>query len=192
MLRYAQEGPEMTESTPYNAEYTPQLAPAIPSYTTTPPASPATVVTGGTFPVGRSGQPVAAGLQMKRRDPVAAWLLLPLVTLGIYHLVWYYKIHAEMGQFDRRRAVSPAGPMLVLLFLGWTFIAPCVSYYGCGKRIANTQRAAGLPVTCSPGVGLLLMFCFGLGIFYYQSELNKVVDSYGEATTPGTQIPLYA
>ncbi|TCC56401.1 DUF4234 domain-containing protein [Kribbella pittospori] len=140
---------------------------------------------------GRAGAPVAQGLQMKQRNPVGVWLGLPLITLGIYHLVWYYKIHAEMAQFDRRRVVPVAGPMLVLLLLGWTFVAPLVSYFNTGNRIANTQRAAGLPVTCSAGVGLLLMFVFGLGTLYYQSELNKVIASYG-ATPQNAQIPLFA
>ena len=82
----------------------------------------------------------------------AAWLLWPILTLGIYHLVWYYKIHKEMAEFDRRRAVPVAGPMLVLLLLlGWTVIAPLISYYNCGTRIRNAQRAAGIHANCSPG-----------------------------------------
>lgn len=120
-------------------------------------------------------QPVAAGISMKERHPVAAWLLWPLLTLGIYHLVWYYKIHKEMAEFDRRRAIPVAGPMLVLLFLSWTFIAPLVSYYNTGNRIRNAQRAAGLHASCSPGIGMVLMLVFGVGILYYQIELNKVV-----------------
>jgi hypothetical protein len=140
---------------------------------------------------GRAGAPIAQGLQMKQRQPVAVWLGLPLITLGIYHLVWYYKIHAEMAQFDRRRVVPVAGPMLVILLLGWTVVGPLVSYFNTGRRIANAQRAAGLPTTCSAGVGLLLMFVFGLGILYYQSELNKVTGSYAGAPV-GAQIPLYA
>jgi hypothetical protein len=127
---------------------------------------------------------------MKRRNPVGVWLGLPLITLGIYHLVWYYKIHAEMAQLDRRRVVPVAGPMLVLLFLGWTAIAPLISYYRTGQRIAESQRVAGLQVSCSAGVGLLLMFVFGLGILYYQAELNKVTTSYGDAPL-GTHIALY-
>jgi hypothetical protein len=135
--------------------------------------------------------PVAHGLQMKLRNPLAAWLGLPLITLGIYHYVWYYKIHHEMGEFDRRRSVPAVGPMLVLIFLSWTIIAPLVSYFGCGKRIANAQRAAGLPVTCSPGVGVLLMILLGVGVFYYQAELNKITRSYGSSTSAGHQVPLF-
>jgi hypothetical protein len=133
--------------------------------------------------------PAATGLAMKHRNPLAAWLGLPLITLGIYHLVWYYKIHREMAEFDRRRAVPTVGPMLVLLLLGWTVIAPWVSYYNTGNRIRQAQRAAGLVATCSGGIGFLLMFVFGLGTFYYQAELNKIADAYG--VPAGTQIPLY-
>lgn len=139
----------------------------------------------------RAGVAVAQGMQMKQRHPVGVWLGLPLITFGIYHLVWYYKIHSEMAHFDRRRVVPVAGPMLVLLFLGWTLIAPMISYFRTGKRIADSQRAAGLPVTCSPGVGLLLMFVLGLGTLYYQAELNKVVTSYGD-TPPRAPIQLFA
>ena len=135
-------------------------------------------------------EPVASGLRMKRRNPLGVWLGLPLVTLGIYHYVWYYKIHHEMAVFDRRRAVPTAGPVLVLIFLGWTIIAPLISYYNTGNRIRNAQRAAGMAATCSGGVGVLLMFVLGLGVFYYQAELNKVVDRYMPAA-PGTQVPLY-
>ncbi|GAB3506157.1 DUF4234 domain-containing protein [Amycolatopsis cihanbeyliensis] len=134
-------------------------------------------------------EPVASGIAMKQRHPVTVWLLWPLITLGIYHLVWYYKIHKEMAEFDRRRAVPVAGPMLVLLLLGWTVIAPLVSYYNCGNRIRNAQRAAGLHASCSPGIGTLLMIVFGLGILYYQIELNKIASSYG--VPEGQQVPLW-
>jgi len=133
--------------------------------------------------------PVATGLAMKNRHPVLVWLVWPTITLGIYHLVWYYKIHKEMAEFDRRRAVPTAGPMLVLLFLGWTFIAPMVSYYNTGNRIRTAQNAAGLRPSCSAGVGCLLMLVFGLGTLYYQIELNKITDAH--QVPPGSQIPLF-
>jgi hypothetical protein len=134
--------------------------------------------------------PVPTGLAMKRRNPVGVWLGLPLITLGIYQLVWYYKIHREMAEFDRRRAISPAGPLLVLIFLGWTVIAPLVSWYNTGNRIRQAQRAAGVQPECSAAVGLLLMFVFGLGVLYYQVQLNRIVDAY--RVPAGTQVLLRA
>jgi hypothetical protein len=137
----------------------------------------------------RASTPVGHGLQMKLREPVGAWLL-SIATLGIYHLVWYYRIHRELARFDPRRPAPVAGPMLVVLLLGWTVVAPLVSYFRTGARVGESQRAAGLPVTCRGVVGMLLMPLFGLGALYLQVELNKVVNSYGDAPA-GVPISLY-
>jgi hypothetical protein len=139
-------------------------------------------------PQGPAGPPAPIGLAVKRRNPIGVWLGLPLITLGIYSYVWYFKIHREMAEFDRRRTIPVAGPVLVLLFLGWTVVAPLVSLYNTGNRIADAQRAAGLRPTCSAGIGLLLCFVFGLVSLYYQGELNKVADAYGAPA--GAQIAL--
>lgn len=143
------------------------------------------------MPAGGGVAPVASGLAMKRRHPAAVWLGLPLITLGIYTYVWYYKINKEMAEFDRRRAISPSGPLLVIIFLSWTVIAPIISFNNTGKRIQNAQRAAGLVPSCSPTLCWLLWFVFGLNTLYMQIQLNKIVDTYPGAT-PGMQIPLYA
>jgi hypothetical protein len=141
------------------------------------------------FPAGAELTPVATGLAMKYRHPVLVWLLWPTITFGLYHFVWYYKIHKEMAEFDRRRAVPTVGPMLVLLFLSWTVVAPMVSYYNAGARIRAAQRAAGLRPTCSPGIGCVLMLVMGLGVLYYQIELDKITDVY--QVSPGSQISLF-
>ncbi|WP_234433173.1 hypothetical protein [Streptomyces sp. NRRL WC-3549] len=105
--------------------------------------------------------------------------------------VWYYKIHRELLEFDRRRTLSPAGSLLVLIFLGWTLIAPLISFHNTGKAIAHAQRAAGLPVTCSPAACTWLAFLFGLNTWYMQRQLNLVVDAYPGAA-PGTGVLLAA
>jgi hypothetical protein len=126
---------------------------------------------------------------MKRRNIFAVWIGLPLITLGIYHFVWYYKIHREMAEFDRRRTVPTTGALLTILF-GWILIVPpFVSYFNTGNRIRDKQIAAGLAPTCSAWLGLLLVFVLGLQSLYYQAELNKVIDHYAPADT-GTQVPL--
>ncbi|MGW3263163.1 DUF4234 domain-containing protein [Streptomyces sp. NPDC001056] len=162
---------------------------------TTDSGTSAPFATGGAVvPGAGAGAPAMTrlpGLAMKRRGPVAVWLGLPIVTLGIYQLVWYYKIHKELQEFDRRQTLNPAGSMLVLFFLGWTLIAPLVSFHNTGKAIANAQRAAGLPVTCSPAVSMWLAFVFGLNIWYMQRQLNLVVDAYPGAA-PGTEVQLAA
>jgi hypothetical protein len=188
----------MSDTTP---EATPtaegQLVPTGPAGATVPAPAPAPAPATATPADGLAvpshtlpAPPVAEGLAMKRRNPFAAWLGLPLITLGIYHYVWYYKIHKEMAEFDRRRAIPVAGPMLVLLFLSWTIIAPLVSYHNAGARVRDAQRSGGLAATCSPTLAWLLAFAFGLNVLYLQLELNKVVDRYPGAPT-GTRVPLY-
>jgi len=38
---------------------------------------------------------------------------------------------------------------------------------------------------------MLLMLVLGLGTLYYQFELNRVHDVYGQNTPAGTSVPLY-
>jgi hypothetical protein len=186
-------GPETALSSLSHGAQTLPASPAAATGATTPGSAPPTRDSAALLPAPSRAQaqvPVATGLAMKRRNPFAVWLGLPLLTLGIYHLVWYYKIHKEMAEFDRRRSVPVAGPMLVLLFLSWTLIAPIVSYHNAGARIRNAQRTAGLGATCSPTLAWLLLFTFGLNSLYLQMELNKITDRYA-GTPAGTTVGLY-
>ncbi|MCU1645053.1 MAG: hypothetical protein JWN03_5328 [Nocardia sp.] len=115
---------------------------------------------------------------IKSRNPVLVWLVWPLITLGIYFLVWYYKIHKEMAELRRDPDAPVAGPLLVMIFLSWTGIAAIISFWRTGTRIKESQQAAGLEGTCNPILGFLLNFVFGLGILYYQLELNKIADRF--------------
>ncbi|MET9490204.1 DUF4234 domain-containing protein [Nocardia sp. NPDC006630] len=115
---------------------------------------------------------------IKNRNAVLVWLVWPLITLGIYFLVWYYKIHKEMAELRRDPDAPVAGPLLVMIFLSWTGIAALISFWRTGTRIKESQEAAGLEGTCNPVLGFLLNFVFGLGILYYQLELNKIADRF--------------
>ena len=131
-----------------------------------------------------------ASQQMKQRNGVLVWIVRPVLTLGIYHFVWYYKIHNEMLHFDPRQPIKPAESTLTILF-GWIIIVPpFVSYFNTGNRIAGCQRAAGLPATANPWIGFVLLFIFGLTPLYYQWELNKVVQRY--VVAPGVPVALVA
>ena len=115
----------------------------------------------------------------KKRNVLPVWFLWPLVTLGVYHFVWYYKINREARDFDARIKVDPAIALLAVL-LGWiVIIPPLVSIYRTGTRIAAMQRAAGLPASCNGWIGLILSFIAGLHALYYQHELNQVWSQYG-------------
>ncbi|MFF5263694.1 DUF4234 domain-containing protein [Actinomadura viridis] len=137
--------------------------------------------------------PAAAGsgLNMKKRNPVGAWLGLPIITFGIYGLVWFFKVHAELFAYDRRTGDAAVNALLSLLFGAVTLgIWPLIMFVKLGGRIAQAQRAAGLQPSCSGGIGFLLGI-FGFGVLYYQIQLNKITDRYGDIPA-GQQVSLAA
>jgi hypothetical protein len=115
----------------------------------------------------------------KIRSPWAA-ALLPLVTLGIYALVWYYKINREMRDLGRAKGSTELGDSpgksLLAVTVGALIIVPAViSVINTGKRIQAAQRLAGI----SPQMNGWLAVVMGILITpvlyaYEQSELNKV------------------
>lgn len=149
---------------------------------------------GGHAPVPQQQQgPVAvgAGANMKRRNPVGAWLGLPIITFGIYGLVWFFKVHNELHEYDRRIDNAATNALLSMLFGAITLgIWPLIMWVKLGGRIAEAQRAAGLQPSCSGGMGFLLGI-LGFGVLYYQIQLNKVIDRYGD-TPAGQQVSLVA
>lgn len=127
----------------------------------------------------------------KNRNIFLVWIVWPLITLGVYFFVWYYKINREARDFYPDIEVNPTVSLLAVL-IGWIIIIPpFVSIYRTGERIAQMQSAAGLEPTCVPIVGLLLVFAFRLESLYYQYELNRIWDRYGNPEE-GTMVPLPA
>ena len=120
--------------------------------------------------------PRGYGIQMKRRSPAGVWLLA-LCTLGGYGLVWWYLIHAELREFDRRRHVSPVFELLSVSLLSWTIILPFMSVGSLAGRIRLAQSAAGLQQECSGSAGIGLAVAFGTHMIYYQRKLNGIIDA---------------
>jgi drug/metabolite transporter (DMT)-like permease len=110
----------------------------------------------------------------KTRHPWGVWLLVVL-TLGIYGLYWYYKVNAEARDYEQTVNVHP-GLSVLAVFIP---IAGIVSFVRTGGRIDQAQRASGSRYRCSGLVGIILMLLAGVGIVYYQSQLNNVWDQHG-------------
>ena len=110
----------------------------------------------------------------KTRNIWLTWLVWPFLTLGIYHLVWWYKINREARDFDENIAVEPLLSLLAIT-VGWIIIVPpYVSIYRTGARIGQMQEDAGMERSCNGWIGLLLSFFLGLHTLYYQYELNRI------------------
>ncbi len=63
----------------------------------------------------------------KRRNIVGVWLGLPLITFGIYHFVWYYKINNEARRFLRDESIKPWISLLAITLGALLVIPPFVS-----------------------------------------------------------------
>ena len=110
----------------------------------------------------------------KTRNVFLVWLVWPLITLGIYYYVWWFKINREARDFDPEIKVEPIISVLAVTLGGLIIVPPFVSTWKAGNRIAQMQRAAGMEPTCQAWIGLVLMFVLSLQSLYYQSELNKI------------------
>ncbi|MGC2206894.1 MAG: DUF4234 domain-containing protein [Candidatus Dormiibacterota bacterium] len=105
----------------------------------------------------------------KDRSP-AAVLGLAIITLGIYYVVWYYKINAEIRRHDPDIKVSP-GLAVLAMFIP---IANWIGGYSTAARIRQMQLDDGANQTISPVVALLLFIFLGIGYpLYIASQLRE-------------------
>jgi hypothetical protein len=117
--------------------------------------------------------------EVKVRSPWAV-ALLPFITFGIYHFVWWYKINREARDFDENIAVEPVLSLLAIT-VGWLIIVPpYVSIYRTGSRIGQMQEDAGMERSCNGWIGLVLSFFVSLHSLYYQYELNRIWARLGQ------------
>ena len=114
------------------------------------------------------------------------------MTLGIYYLVWYYKINRELRDLGRatgqeeRLGRSPFTSLMAITF-GWLILVPpFVSIYRTLQAHpggTGNQRHAGEPINVWLGFVLYLVgvFTFPVEIIYAQSELNRLWRTAPEA-----------
>src|SRR5215472_2686859 len=126
----------------------------------------------------------------KIRNIFAVWLLWPIITLGVYYFVWWYKINREARDLDSEIEVEPALSVLAVSLGALIIVPPFVSIYNTGERISRMQAAAGLQPTCSGVLGLIASFILSLDVLYYQNELNKIWLHLGSAPEGGTVVTL--
>jgi hypothetical protein len=130
-----------------------------------------------------------SGQMGKIRNIVLVWLVWPFLTLGIYHLVWWYKINREVRDVGADIEVSPGIAVVAITLGALIIVPPFVSIYRTGERIGRVQTAAGMQVSCSGIIGLIASFIVGLHTLYYQYELNKIWVHLGGAPE-GTPVAL--
>lgn len=97
---------------------------------------------------------------MKRRSPILV-LILPIITFGIYALVWYVITKREM---NRRSAGIPTA---------WLIIIPLVNIYWMWKFSEGVGKVTRGQM--SGAVAFIVLFFLGpIGMAIVQSSLNRV------------------
>jgi hypothetical protein len=118
---------------------------------------------------------VRGGAHVKVRSPWGVFFLA-LVTLGIYYLVWYYKINRELRDYGI--GASPLTSLLAITIGALIIVPPFVSMWNTLGRIAEAERRAGSPVAISRGLGFILyliaLIFLPFELAYMQNHLNHL------------------
>jgi hypothetical protein len=105
----------------------------------------------------------------KDRSPASVFGL-SIITFGIYYLVWYHHINAEVRRHDPAIKVTPGWCVVAALVP----IANIVSAYSTAARIRQMQLDDGQTNTISPVVALLLVLFLGIGYpLYVASQIRE-------------------
>jgi Domain of unknown function (DUF4234) len=129
--------------------------------------------------------------KVKIRSPWAA-ALLPIITLGIYHLVWWYRINRELREYGQAKGYdlgqNPTNSVLALFPGGLIIVPALITYWRGTKRVQGAARVGGHePV--NGWIALILYLLLAPGLWaYLQSSLNILWRSEAE-TLPGQPEP---
>jgi Domain of unknown function (DUF4234) len=137
--------------------------------------------------------------RVKIRSPWAA-ALLPFVTLGIYHLVWWYRINRELRDYGRAKGYdlgqNPTNSLLALFPGGIIIVPALITYWRGTKRVQGASRVAGKEPP-SGWIALILYVLLAPAFWaYLQVALNNVwrtealpLPGQGRPPAPSDQMP---
>lgn len=129
--------------------------------------------------------------EVKVRSPWAV-ALLPIITLGIYHLVWWYKINKELKAYGEAKGFdlgqNPTNSVLALFPGGIIVIPALVTYWRGTKRVMGAAKITGQePV--SGWISIILYLLLAPAFWaYLQVSLNHVWEQEAEPL-PGQEAP---
>ena len=136
----------------------------------------------------------ANGAIAKVRNPWGV-LGLSLITLGIYTIVWYYKINKEFKEYgaaqgDAELADSNPTNSVLAITLGALIIVPAIiSYINTVKREQRVQQLGGVE-PLNGWIVLILYLVISIAMPpFMQSELNKLWERYPGIAEGGGAIP---
>ena len=120
--------------------------------------------------------------RVKIRSPWAA-ALLPIVTLGIYHLVWWYRINRELRDYGRAKGYdlgqNPTNSLLALVPGGLIIVPGLISYCRGTKRVQGAARRRD--GAAQRRIALILFFVISLGLGLPPGIAERLVALGGRA-----------
>ena len=128
----------------------------------------------------------------KVRDPLGV-IGLTLITLGIYGIFWYYYTQKELAEMGRAHnteelGTSPGTSVLAVTLGAFIIVPPFVSIYNACKRLNAAERLTGQQ-GMEPGLLFLLwIFISPIGLYLYQSSLNKVLEAQAGGAPAAPQV----
>jgi len=122
---------------------------------------------------------VLRGAQVKLRHPWGVWGLA-VITLGIYGLVYWYKINREMRDYSaavgRPLGNDPANAVLALFPGGIIIVPAIITYVHTARRVRAVQEMTAPPGAVVEGVSspltVLLALVGAFHLIYLQYALN--------------------
>jgi drug/metabolite transporter (DMT)-like permease len=118
----------------------------------------------------------------KVRNPLGV-IGLAIITLGIYSIVWYYKVNKELAAIGQAKGTKECGDnpttSVIAVTLGaFIIVPPFVSAYNFCKRLAAAERVTGTPQGMEPGLLFVLyIFISPVASYIAQSNMNKVLEA---------------
>ncbi len=128
---------------------------------------------------------------VKIRSPWAV-ALLPIITLGIYHLVWWYRINRELRDYGKAKGYdlgqNPTNSVLALFPGGIIIVPALITYWRGTKRVMGASRLSGQE-PLNGWIAILLYVLLAPALWaYIQVSLNNIWQAEAEAL-PGTPAP---
>jgi hypothetical protein len=115
--------------------------------------------------------------EVKVRSPWAV-ALLPIITLGIYHLVWWYKINKELKAYGEAKGYdlgqNPTNSLLALFPGGLIVVPALITYWNGFKRVQLASGLAGRE-QANGWIALILYLLLAPALWaYIQVSLNEI------------------
>ncbi|HEX3733954.1 MAG TPA: DUF4234 domain-containing protein [Solirubrobacterales bacterium] len=111
--------------------------------------------------------------------------LLPFITLGIYNLVWWFKINRELRDYGIAKGhdlgQNPTNSLLAFFPGGLIIVPALISLWRGTKRVQSASEVAGTE-PLNGWIALLLYLILAPALWaYLQSSLNTIWEAEADA-----------